>query len=549
MGRTKHPSVPDSRIYDPMALNGMVVSPHHLASQAGLFMLQRGGTALDAAVAAAAVLSVAYPHMCGLGGDAFLLCFDAGSSSLLGLNASGAAGAAASAGFFAGRGMEAVPQRGPLAAVTVPGAVSGWGEAYRLSRERMGSPLAWSDLLEPAIACAERGVPVSPSLARWSRADSGPGGVLCAPWGAGRLYLHDGHPLAPGEVLRQPELAAVLRRIAEQGARELYEGETAHMLCRGLQEMGGLLTLKDFAAQHAFAAEPLRVRYRGLEACNLPPNTQGMASLEMLNILDRLDVRSMGDGTADYVHAMAEAAKLAFADRDEWLSDPADPDIPLDWLLSAAHADEMAARLRMDRALPAQRLSAGGDTVWLGAADRMGNAVSFIQSLYFDFGSGVVPAGTGILLQNRGCFFSLDPAHRNCLRPGRRTAHTLNPPMLLRNGRPYLVYGTMGGEGQPQTQAAVVTRIADFGCTPQQAVEAPRWLYGRSWGEASSSLTLEGRFAPEVFEELARRGHDVRKAAEYADIMGHAGAILLDPQTGVMQGGADPRGDGLAAGY
>ena len=310
-----------------------------------------------------------------------------------------------------------------------------------------------------------------------------------------------------------------------------------------------MLSLKDFADHKADWVEPIRVNYRGLSACNLPPNTQGMASLEILNILNNFDVKAMGEGSADYYHAVIEATKEAFADRDAYLSDPAFVSIPLDRLLSEDHGKKQAERIDMKKAAgPKAPLDPKGDTIWLGVVDKDGNAVSLIQSIYHDFGSGIVAEGTGVLLQNRGSFFSLDPKHVNHLEPGKRTMHTLNPAMLLKDGKPYLVYGTMGGEGQPQTQAAIVTRVVDFGMSPQEAITAPRWLYGRTWGAASNDVKLEGRIPASVVEELKKRGHPVKVVEDFTDTMGHAGAILVR-DNGVLQGATDPRGDGLAAGF
>lgn len=275
-----------------------------------------------------------------------------------------------------------------------------------------------------------------------------------------------------------------------------------------------------------------------------------MASLEILNILNQYEVKKLGEGTADYYHLIIEAIKESFIDRDRYLSDPEFVKIPLDYLLSKQHALEQAARISMTKAASKKKpLDPKGDTVWIGAVDKEGNAVSLIQSIYHDFGSGIVAGNTGVLLQNRGSFFSLDPNHVNHLEPHKRTFHTLNPAMLLKNGKPYLVYGTMGGEGQPQTQAALVTRIVDFGMTPQEAITAPRWLYGRTWGASSNDLKLEGRIPSEVVAELKKRGHPVKVVADFTDTMGHAGAILVNQETGVLEGGTDVRGDGLAAGF
>ena len=296
--------------------------------------------------------------------------------------------------------------------------------------------------------------------------------------------------------------------------------------------------------------DPISVDYRGYTAYNLPPNTQGMASLAILNILQNFDVASIKEGSTEYYHLLIEAIKYAFADRDAYLTDPAFSDIPLDELLGKAHGEEIAGRIKESLYANALKpLDPKGDTVWFGVVDAEGNAVSCIQSIYHEFGSGIIPEGTGVILQNRGSFFSLDSSHVNALAPGKRTFHTLNPAMLVKDERPVLVYGTMGGEGQPQTQAALVTRIVDYGMSVQAAIEAPRWLYGRTWGASSNTLKLEGRIPENIRLALAEKGHDIEVLAGFTDVMGHAGAIWIDPDTDVKFGGADPRGDGVAIGY
>lgn len=544
-----------SQRQNPMSCNGMVTSPHYLASQAGLDILRRGGTAVDAAVATAAALTVVYPQMCTLGGDNFWLIYDARAGVLKGLNASGRAGEKADIAFYRERGLDRIPARGYLAANTVPGVVSGWDAAWRYSRSALGSQLSFAALLDTARELAERGFPVSTSLAWWSEVDTDPTdqefrGLQRYPGFAAAYLKEGGKPYRTGEIMRLPDLAATLALLADKGADEFYRGPIAAAITAELAEHGGLLGMRDFARHTADWVEPVSVPYRHCRAWNLPPNTQGMASLEILNILNNFDLSQIEEGSADHYHLIIEATKEAFLDRDAYLSDPAFVDIPLERLLSAEHGRRQAARIRRDRAATGLApLDPKGDTIWLGVVDREGNAVSLIQSIYHDFGSGIVPRGTGVLLQNRGSFFSLDPAHVNCLMPGKRTFHTLNPAMLFQDGKPLLVYGTMGGEGQPQTQAAIVTRVLDHGMSPQEAIDAPRWLYGRTWGKSSNDLKLEGRIPAEVAEELARRGHPVRRVEDYTDVMGHAGAIRIDPQTGVLQGGADPRGDGLACGY
>ena len=543
----------ESQRFDPMATRGMVSSPHYLATQAGVDILRKGGTALDAAIAVAAVLAVVYPQMCGIGGDNFWLAHEAATGTMHGINASGRSGEKATREFFTQKGLSAIPLRGPLAACTVPGVVSGWDAAHTLSR-LWGSPLSLADLLQDAIALAVEGFAVTPSLAYWLHEDckTDPRGYrqLQNQPGFANTFLPTGKPAHVGQRLRLPELAATLGLLAHEGPRSFYEGELAERMTRWLADNGGLLTARDFAQHDAETVTPLSVRYRGLEACNLPPNTQGVASLSILNILEHMDVASLAEGSAEHIHAVVEATKLAFAERDAYVTDPDFAQIPLDCMLSPAHGRELAQRIRMDRALePANLLEPKGDICWFGVVDAQGNAVSAIQSIFHDFGAGIVAGDTGVLLQNRGSFFSLDPSHVNTLEPLKRTMHTLNPPMLRKNGKPWLVYGTMGGEGQPQTQAAHVARMADSGLSPHDAVAAPRWLYGRSWGLPVNNLRIEGRFAPKVATTLQHMGHDVEVLSGFSDLMGHAGAILCDHNTGLLFGATDPRSDGLAAGY
>ncbi len=546
--------MPRSQLYNPLATRGMITTPHYLASQTGLHILRRGGCAIEAAIAAAAVLCVVYPQMCTLGGDNFWLIFNAADRELKGLNASGRSGSKVTRTVYENLGLAQIPSRGPLAAITVPGVVSGWDKALQYAREHMQARHSLGELLEDALVYAEEGFPVSKSLADWILMDTDTQDTeqrcLQRFPGFARIFLPDGHPLQACTRLRQPDLARSLRLLADQGAAAFYEGELAHALVRGLRDAGGLLTEEDFARHTADWVEPLTTSYRQYTACNLPPNTQGLSSLQILALANTLDLQALGEGSADYYHYLIEATKLAFADRERFVTDPAFMQAPLEHLLSREYIKSQAARMDRSRTQDfASLLDPQGDTIWLGVVDGAGNAVSLIQSIYNDFGSGIVPQGTGILLQNRGSFFSLNPKHPNTLEPGKRTMHTLNPPMILENGRPRLVYGTMGGEGQPQTQAALVTRILDFGMTPQEAIDAPRWLYGRTWGASSNTVKLEARIDKAVARELEARGHVVEYVADYSDTMGHAGAILIDQENGILQGGTDPRSDGQALGY
>jgi gamma-glutamyltranspeptidase/glutathione hydrolase len=342
----------------------------------------------------------------------------------------------------------------------------------------------------------------------------------------------------------QRALATTLTRVAEGGADEFYRGALGREIADAAGRLGSPLTAADLAAHRADWVDALRMPYRGGEAVSFPPPTQGFAALAILGMLDGFDVRTLDD--VERIHLIVELTKIAFEDRDRYLADPAMVAVPVERCLDAARLVRRRARVSRTAATSARGVPAGGDTIAIVAADDTGSAVSVIQSLYHEFGAGVIAGDTGVLLQNRGAFFSLDPAHPNCLAPGKRTAHTLIPSMYFRDGRARFVYGTMGGEGQPQTQAALVTHLVDDGFGPQAAVEAPRWLYGRTWGEPSKALRLEARFPREVTEALAARGHDVKIVDAWSDLMGHAQAIALDDDG--LRGGSDPRADGAALG-
>ena len=545
-----------SRTIDPIAKNGMISSPNYMASTTGLAVLRRGGNAIDAAIAVAATMNVVYPMMTSLGGDNFWLIYNAKTQEVKALNASGRAGSKATIDFYMRKGFDRIPSRGYLSAVTVPGTVSGWDAAYSYARDSMyGTSLNWKDLFDDAIMYAQEGFPVTPSLARWLaiNTDTSNQEFRCLQRFERfqKMFLKDdGTPYHVGEVMRFPQLAESYRIIAEQGASSFYTGILAKEMIKDIESNGGVLTFEDFAKHTAEWVDPLTVDYREFKAFNLPPNSQGIASLEILNILNNFDVKKLEEGSADYYHLMVEATKEAFVDRDTYLSDPVFTKVPVEHLLSKQHGKDQATHIEMNRChCITKPLDPKGDTVWIGVVDKYGNAVSLIQSIYHDFGSGIVAGDTGILLQNRGSFFSLDPSHVNHLEPHKRTFHTLTAGMLLRDKRPYLVYGTMGGEGQPQTQAAIVTRVVDFGMLPQDAVAAPRWLHGRTWGAESNSLKVESRIPQSVVEDLKKRGHPVEIVDDYTDCMGHAGAIMIHPESGLLYGATDPRSDGLAVGY
>jgi gamma-glutamyltranspeptidase/glutathione hydrolase len=525
-----------------MGTQYMVAAPHYLASMAGSAMLEKGGSAVDAIIATNAALAVVYGHMSGLGGDMFAQVWDPGAGKVEALNASGRAGERANPEFFRSQGHKTIPARGPLAAITVPGVVSGWHELHK----RYGK-LPWRALFQPAIEYAG-GFALSPKYADFVASYAS---TLQPYESTAALFLPGGQPLRAGRVLRQPDLANSFTLIAEGGAEVFYRGELGQRIIEGLQQAGGILTMNDLSSHTSDWVEPLRVNYKGYEITELPPNTQGIATLMILNLLEKFDLAAIGEGSADYYHLMAEAVKLAFADRDRWVTDPSSVDIPVDRLLSKEYANQRSQKIDLRRAAADAQLSPGidaGDTVYLCAVDSSGQVVSLIQSVYYEFGSAFMAPGTGILLQNRGSFFSLDDQHVNVLAPGKRTFHTIIPAMALKDGKPVMAFGTMGGEGQPQTQAALVTRILDFGLNVQEAIEAPRWLYGRTWGQDSRTLKLEGRIPDGIAYELQRRGHDVEMMQDWSGTMGHAQAIWIDRDHGVLHGGADPRGDGLAIG-
>jgi oxamate amidohydrolase len=542
---------------NPMGQHGSVSSPHYLASQAGLSILRKGGNAIDAAIAAASTLSVVYPHMAALGGDNFWLIYNSKTGELHGLNASGRAGQKATIAFYANKHFRRIPPRGYYAANTVPGCVSGWGEAYRYSKDTLRTELPWKDLLDDAIRYAETGCPVSTSLAKWLRINTNTanqelGNLQQFPGFRQTFLKSDGSPYHLGETLRQPALFSTLQSLAQQGPQEFYLGEIARKIVIDLDAHDGMLSLSDFARHQADWVRPISVPYRDGIAFNLPPNSQGIASLSILNILNQFDPAELSEGSAPYYHLIIEATKEAFHDRDRYLTDPAFESVPVETILSFEHAQAQAARIRSGPAAALagpEPLDPKGDTIWLGVVDQAGNAVSLIQSIYHDFGSGIIPAKTGVLLQNRGCFFSLESEHVNRLEPGKRTFHTLNTAMFFKGEKPFLIYGTMGGEGQPQTQTAIVTRIVDHQLSPQDAIEAPRWLYGRTWGTVVNSVKLESRIPEDVAVALRRWQHSVEIVEPYAHIMGHAGAILIDQQTQMQYGASDPRSDGIAVCY
>ncbi len=523
----------------PVALGGMVVPPHHLAAHAGRDVLRDGGNAVEAVVAAAAAIAVVYPHMNAIGGDGFWLIHAPGHPPVA-IDACGPAVARADRAFYAG--LDAIPSRGPQAALTVAGTVSGWAVALEAAAG-WGPALPLPRLLADAVRHARDGVAVSASQSALTRDKLA--GLRDAP-GFAETFLVEGAPPAVGHLLRQPALAATLETLAARGLDDFYRGGVAERLGAELERIGSPVRADDLARYRAARVEPLCVRLSDSSVYNLPPPTQGLATLMILGLFERLGVTE-GEGFA-HLHGLVESTKRAFRVRDRVVTDPGRlPASPAAFLEPAA-LDALAAQIDPAHALPWPEPSKPGDTIWMGAVDRQGRAVSFIQSVYWEFGSGCVLRDTGVTWQNRGTSFSLDPRALNALEPGRRPFHTLNPSLAVFDDGRTMPFGTMGGEGQPQTQAAVFTRHARFGMPLARAVAAPRWLLGRTWGDATTTLKLESRFDAALVDALRAAGHDVELLPDaYSDTMGHAGALVRHPD-GRIEGAADPRSDGAACG-
>src|SRR2546421_931987 len=451
------------------ASRGMVTCANYLATQAGLQTLTQGGNAIDAAIAANAAMTVVYPSTCSAGGDVFMLIWHAGTQRLYALNGSGRAPQGMTPELFASKGLKQIPERGPLT-INVPGAVDGWFEAM----ERFGT-LAPEAIFAPAIAFAEDGMPVTSKLSEWLHSSAEP---ILKQWeGSAGVFLPDNRPPRTGEMLRQPHLARTYRMLATEGRDAFYRGPLARTITDYVQRNGGVLRMEDMQQHHSDWVEPISTNYRGYDVYEFPPNSQGIAALEMLNIIEGFDLKSLGYQTAEYIHLLLEAKKLAFADRDRYVSDPDFVDVPVERLLNKDYAGQQRQRIDLKKATPyfAGGLEKEGDTMYLCTADKEGNVVSLIQSLSFGFGSGIIGGDTGVLLHNRGSYFFLDPRHVNYLQPGKRTMHTLTPAMVLRNDMPYMALGSMGGDGQPQIHVQLLSAMIDFGLNPQQAIAAPRW--------------------------------------------------------------------------
>ncbi|MFM8474296.1 MAG: gamma-glutamyltransferase [Planctomycetaceae bacterium] len=531
-----------------IARHGMAATSQPLATLTAVEILKAGGSAVDAAIAANAVLTLTEPTGCGLGGDLFAIVWDGREQRLHGLNASGRSPATLTSEEFSRRGLTRIPSLGVLP-ISVPGCVDGWFELHA----KFGR-LPFSRLMEPAIRYAQEGFAVTEIIAAgWKSGET----VFRDQPGFAELFLIDGKAPQKGDLFRNPKLAATLQRIAERGRDEFYRGETASAIAGFVQQHGGFLSTADLAAHRSDWIQPVSVNYRGYDVWELPPNGQGIAALQMLNLLEPFDLRGAGFGSRLHAHLFVEAKKLAFEDRARLYADPAFAKVPVDRLISKEYAAERRQLLNVDRAAISH--SPGlphavdqGDTIYLTVADSERNMVSLIQSNYRGFGSGVCPAGLGFCLQDRGEMFDLQPGRMNSYAPGKRPFHTIIPAFVTKDGKPFLSFGVMGGATQPQGHVQILLNIIDFGMNVQEAGDAPRMLHSGSSEPTGETMTdggavaLESGFPASLTEQLQESGHVIRSAR--GEFGGYQG-IQYDAHRDVYLGASESRKDGMAVGY
>jgi len=516
------------------ARGAVLATSQPLAAQAGLDLLRAGGNAFDAAVATAAVLNVVEPMSTGIGGDAFALCWVAAEQKLYALNASGRSPRALTLELLRSKGFTSMPQTG-IFSVTVPGAAAGWCDLVG----RLGN-LSMAKVLAPAIHYAEEGFPVSEIIAAgWQ----GSAAKLAKHAHAAATYLVDGRAPKEGDIFRQPNLARTFRWVARDGAERFYTGEVARACVAASQALGGCFTLEDLAGHVSTWVEPISTNYRGVDLFECPPNGQGLAALIALNIVEGFDLVSLGHNSPEYFHTLIEAMKLAFADRDRYVADPEKNDLPIGELLGKEYADRRRGLINDGKAseYPPGVFPTDGDTVYLSVVDEERNCCSFINSLYQGFGSGIVAGDTGVCLQNRGACFVMEQGHPNCVGPNKRPLHTIIPALAMRKGKPWLCYGVMGGHMQPQGHLQVLCNMVDFGMRPQDAIEAPRFCYNRGL-----EVAIEHPAYRRVGKELRALGH---KLLSRPGVYGGGQLIEIDPETGALAAGSEPRKDGCAVGY
>jgi len=523
--------------------HGMVATSHPLATQIGIDVLKKGGTAIDAAIAANIALGLMEPTGSGIGGDLFAIVWDAEEQKLFGLNASGPAPQSISLDYFKQQKLAKIPPFGPLP-VTVPGAVDGWVKLH----EKFGNQ-SFASLFEPTIGYAKKGHPVTETIAYYLDRSKE---IFKQYPNFSDVWMKDGETTGKGDIFKNPQLANTLEIIAEKGRAGFYEGEVAKTIADFIQAQGGFLTYEDLANFNSEWVEPVSTNYRGYDVWELPPNGQGMVALQILNILENFDVKKMGLFSSDYVHLFTEAKKLAFADRAKHYADPNFSKIPIEQLVSKSYAKERAALIDLAKAAQVDEsgIPNGGDTIYLTAADQFGNMISLIQSNYRGMGSGMVPPGLGFMLQDRGELFSLEEDHANVIEGGKRPFHTIIPAFVTKDNKPYLSFGVMGGATQPQAHAQIIINLIDFGYNLQEAGDAPRLVHSGSSQPTDEimldggSLSLETGFGTAIEEALKEKGH---KLQYQKGIFGGYQAIMI--KDGVYFGASESRKDGQASGY
>lgn len=536
-----------------ISTNGMVATSHPLAAQVGLDILKAGGNAADAAIATSAMMGLVEPMSCGIGGDLFVIYWDAKTETLQGLNASGRSPYSLNREVFKEQGLDEIPIHGVLP-WSVPGCVDGWDAL----RNKFGS-MSFEQTLRPSIDYAETGFPVTQIIAGYwkSAEDRFTNWPTAERTYSAKTYLKNGKAPREGEIFRNPYLANSYRAISKEGRDAFYKGDIAKQIVDFSHDYGGYFSMKDFADHTSDWIDPVSTNYRGYDVWELPPNGQGIAALEMLNVIERFDVKNMGHNSADLIHLFVESKKLAFADRAKFYADPDFNKLPIDGLIAKKYADRQRARINMQQA--AKDVDAGdpilsqGDTIYLTVVDKDRNCCSFIQSNYHGFGSQIVPGDVGFVMQNRGQLFNLDPNHLNTLEPHKRPFHTIIPAFVTKDGKPYFCFGVMGGDMQPQGHVQVLMNMIDFGMSVQAAGDAARVNHvgsqtptGTAMWESGGEVGIESGVTPDVRVELQRRGHILREAP--GSFGGYQG-ILIDWENGTLHGATEARKDGAAVGY
>ena len=524
-----------------LSYNYMMIAPHHLATKTGSDILKEGGNVVEAMIASAAMISVVYPHMNSMGGDNFWLISDK-NKNIHAIDSCGPASNNINIDFYKKLGFNSIPSRGPLSALTVPGAVAGWKLAYDFSVKNLGGKIPISRLLFDAEQAAKEGIAVTKTLRNNLKSKLN---QLVEVVGFKDIYLKNGKIPNVGDRLIIPKLSNTFSLLIKNGLQDFYSGDVFRKIISDLDILGSPLNSDDFKNYKASFVDPLELKIKDAKLFNLPPPTQGLASILILGLLDELSITCKNN--VELIHNIVEITKAVFKIRDKHISDPRYMSFHVSEFLTKDFIKKLAKEINFEKAAPWPTSSLGGDTVWLGATDTHGNTVSFIQSIYWEFGSGLVLPNTGITMQNRGVSFSLDLKNHNHLLPGRKPFHTIQPALAHFDDGRVMSYGTMGGEGQPQTQATIFYRYNIQNLNLQNAVNEPRWLLGKTWGEETTSLKIEERFSADTFDKLKSMGHIVEKVGAYEEIMGHAGALVCYPN-GLKEGGYDLRSDGSAIG-